>query len=357
MLKISDIQSFYQLGPRDNQEDYLLPADNDKSTRILVLCDGMGGHGHGEVASKVVADTVYHYLTRLSCTTYTPEMLQQAVDRANAALAQADSYHDARAMGTTLVIVALNDRSVLIGHIGDSRCYVFDAHGNIKFRTTDHSLVAQAVASGIITEEEAFTSPKKNVITRCVMAGQETPHIDVDTIDIANGDSVMLCSDGVSDALRDPELVGVLGHGIESLRQYCEENAKDNNTMLMVQFEPQADNLTAAHAAVAAKAATAATGKVTTKEIPTSLKANLLSARGIIYGVIILLALAAVGWLIVRPATKDTTPATTSVPHSAAPVDSDSIKRLQTIEQPPLPISDPSKKIQKEKTPAEDTDE
>lgn len=85
----------------------------------------------------------------------------------------ADTYHDERRMGTTLVVVALNRYNVLVGHVGDSRCYLLDNCCNIKFRTRDHSMVAEAVENQILTEEEAYNSPKKNILTRSVQAGKD----------------------------------------------------------------------------------------------------------------------------------------------------------------------------------------
>lgn len=302
MLTISDFRRFCQLGPRENQEDYCLPAEAGADTRILVLCDGMGGHGHGEVASKTVAEAVSEYLTGLNPAEYTAAMLQRSVEVANEKLAQADVYNDARSMGTTLVIVALNSDHLLIGHIGDSRCYVFDSEGAVVFRTADHSLVGQAVAAGILSEEEAFTSPRKNVITRCVMAGEPTPKLDVDRFEPCDGDSVMLCSDGVSDCLRDSELTEVLRHGTDALQQYCGQNSKDNNTMMMVRFAPTGRKRAAAPEAPAAAAeADTAAGQPDTREIRRNNFAGMLRKPGGIVGlVVIALAIGATVWMLAR---------------------------------------------------------
>lgn len=133
----------------------------------------MGGHGHGEIASEIVGTSVFRYLKELQIDEYTPDVLQEALDFAVEQLNNADTYHDERRMGTTLVVVALNRYNVLVGHVGDSRCYLLDNCCNIKFRTRDHSMVAEAVENQILTEEEAYNSPKKNILTRSVQAGKD----------------------------------------------------------------------------------------------------------------------------------------------------------------------------------------
>lgn len=233
MIQIIEYASFCEKGNRKNNEDFIVPRQ--KQGRIYVLCDGMGGHGHGEVASETVATSVYQYLEELQTGEYTPDLLQEALDFALEQLNKADIYNDERRMGTTLVIVVLNRYSVLVGHVGDSRCYLMDNNGNKKFRTKDHSVVAEAVENEILSEEEAFTSSKKNILTRSVQAGKNTKiEIAVDVLsDIAEGDYILLCTDGVNDALRDNEIEAALYKGtfderISRLKEECAFRSNDN---------------------------------------------------------------------------------------------------------------------------------
>lgn len=242
MVQVINSASFCEKGEfREKNEDFIYPCGNQE--RIFVLCDGMGGHGHGEIASEIVGTSVFRYLKELQIDEYTPDVLQEALDFAVEQLNNADTYHDERRMGTTLVVVALNRYNVLVGHVGDSRCYLLDSCCNIKFRTRDHSMVAEAVENQILTEEEAYNSPKKNILTRSVQAGKdEKIEMTIDTlVDVTDGDYLLLCTDGVNDALRDNEIEAVLYEGILEertlrLREMCDEKSHDNYSAIFLQL-------------------------------------------------------------------------------------------------------------------------
>ena len=242
MVQVINCASFSEIGKyRKGNEDLIYHCCNQD--RIFVLCDGMGGHGHGEIASEIVGTSVFDYLKKLQIDEYTPDVLQGALDFAVKQLNNADTYHDERRMGTTLVVVALNRYNVLVGHVGDSRCYWLDNRCNIKFRTRDHSMVAEAVENQILTEEEAFNSPKKNILTRSVQAGKdEKIEMTIDTlVDVAGGDYLLLCTDGVNDALRDNEIELVLNEGIfeertSRLKKRCDEKSHDNYSAIFLQL-------------------------------------------------------------------------------------------------------------------------
>lgn len=206
---------------------------------MFVLCDGMGGHGHGEVASRTVGEAVNHYLVNLTPAEYTAEMLQESVDYALSLLAKADIYNDAREMGTTLVVVAINKTNILVGHIGDSRAYLFTEEGLRKFRTKDHSLVQEAVDAEILTEDEAWDNPKKNIVTRCLTSGSSGVRLDVDKLTIADRDRLLICTDGLTDALRDTQLQSILmdrdiEDASEKIRTECEMASHDNFSMILM---------------------------------------------------------------------------------------------------------------------------
>ncbi len=238
MIEIKEIKTFCQLGPRDNQEDCIMPKEPTTSNRVLVLCDGMGGHGHGEVASRIVAETVYDYLTGLDADEYTGADIQAAVDCASEALCAGKIADEERVMGTTLAVAVMNRNCLMAGHVGDSRVYLFGRDGRIKFRTTDHSLVAEAVANEIITEDEAFDNPYKNRITRALMADKAHAEAEIDVVNVCDGDILMLCSDGVNDCLRDSRLEEAFtafdfADGADAIRRQCEVASGDNNTALI----------------------------------------------------------------------------------------------------------------------------
>ena len=242
MIRIVSIAGFSKQGSRDNNEDYILYRDKDSpDSRFIILCDGMGGHGHGEVASQTVAEATFDYLKGLAKTEYEAEDLQDAINVALSALTSVDTFDDDKAMGTTIVVVVVNRMNVLVGHIGDSRCYLFDENGLKKFRTKDHSKVAEAIEAEILTEEEAFTNPYKNVLTRCVISGKQEIKIDVDILTIDNNDRMLLCSDGLNDAMRDSEIASCLinrsiDDALGIFDSECAAKSHDNYSIILIDF-------------------------------------------------------------------------------------------------------------------------
>lgn len=244
MISISDINGFSKKGIRENNEDYIIYSTDfilPTQTRVIVLCDGMGGHGHGEVASKIIAENVFSYLTNLS-KDFSANDLQCALDNALITLNNADTYSDNKKMGTTLVVAVINHDNVLVGHVGDSRCYLFDENCIKKFRTKDHSKVAEAVEAEILTEEEAFTSQYKNILTRSVMAGKMDVKIDIDRLDVNNKDRLLLCTDGIVDALRDDELAAILvnrniNDALALIDSKCQMKSHDNYSVIIADLK------------------------------------------------------------------------------------------------------------------------
>lgn len=239
MLTIKQISSFCQLGPRSNQEDCIAPAEPTAESRVLVLCDGMGGHGCGEVASALTAEIVAECLTPFADGGITADDIQQACDGAVDALTERFAgYGGDRLPGTTLVVAALRQKGLIIGHVGDSRAYVFGADGSLKYRSRDHSQVAEAVEQGILTEEEARQSPYRNVITRAVQAAGGHVQVEVDNVAVDEGDILLMCSDGVSDLYLDADLSDLFrlndfDTAVARMADRCAESSRDNNTAVV----------------------------------------------------------------------------------------------------------------------------
>jgi serine/threonine protein phosphatase PrpC len=168
---------------------------------LFAIADGMGGAQAGEVASRITAAAVQE-LGRGDASV--PELIREANARV-----WRHSLQDptAAGMGTTITLALVHERegTVEIGHVGDSRAYRIRA-GALEQLTPDHTLVAELVRSGRLTQEEADIHPQRSVITRAV--GTE-PDVDVDafTVDAREGDLYLLCSDGLTDMLRDEEIV------------------------------------------------------------------------------------------------------------------------------------------------------
>ena len=195
---------------RPHQEDSLYPAPGCLSAddRTFILCDGMGGHDAGEVASATVCDVLGRALNA-GDDDFRPDDFSEALDAAFDALDAKDTYA-AKKMGTTLALLRLYDEGAFIAHIGDSRVYHIrpgktGKETEILHETSDHSLVNELINAGELTREEARNSRQKNVITRAMQ-----PHLDnrpnadtYTTSDIRPGDYFYLCSDGM---LEQPDM-------------------------------------------------------------------------------------------------------------------------------------------------------
>ncbi len=173
---------------------------------VFALADGMGGAAAGEVASRIAIEA---FEAGLPLSGSSEERLAVVVQRANREIydrAQAD--HRLDGMGTTLTAVMLEDETIALAHVGDSRAYRLRG-GELTRLTEDHSLVEELVKDGKLTEEEAFEHPQRSIITRAL--GQE-PIVEVDTFSYAvrAGDVIMLCSDGLTDMLPEHQVAEVL---------------------------------------------------------------------------------------------------------------------------------------------------
>lgn len=299
MIKLYTPLSFSVIGQKDNQEDALFPVPSDikPTDHVFMVCDGMGGHENGEVASNCVAKTIGSLMSAESIadSDVTKTKFNAALQRAYAELDKLDTSESERKMGTTLTFFAVCTDGVLIAHIGDSRVYQF-RDGAIIFCTRDHSLVNDLVAAGEITPEEALTHPKRNVITRAVQPHQEYPAratFDVIT-DVEKDDVFFLCSDGVIEQVSDQELVAVLMDSSKSkvdalaqLEQICAvRGTRDNHTCYLLQVgEVQLARPVAIPVPVNGKKRPAP------KSGPTSKKSTKVMVNYILYGAILVLAI------------------------------------------------------------------
>lgn len=180
---------------------------------LFILCDGMGGHLSGDVASRTAAESIETYVRlqdKLDLSTEKVEkILKRAISYANTIVYNRSlSNENFTGMGTTAV-VCLNDFDMLyIAHVGDSRAYLL-RNGEFSQLTKDHSLVEELIQSGMITKEEAASHPKKNVITRAV-GTSETIESDFLALPFMQDDIVLICSDGLSNMLSDTEMKNLL---------------------------------------------------------------------------------------------------------------------------------------------------
>jgi serine/threonine protein phosphatase PrpC len=172
---------------------------------LFIVADGLGGHQAGEVASRIAVDVLAEQAPRSA----EPHALDDAVQAANLAVIDAAREGKGRSgMGTTLTAVILDGTHMAVSHVGDSRAYLL--HDGVLQRVTqDHSMVADMIREGTLTEEEARYHPNRSVITRAL--GTQTDMLpDTFEVDAARGDRLLLCSDGLHAQVTDPEIAEIL---------------------------------------------------------------------------------------------------------------------------------------------------
>lgn len=221
---------------RELNEDTVL-VDEDQG--IYILADGMGGHKAGEVASLLAAtalrDALEHQTPSL-------EQLQKGFRQANTAVYQRQLKDSALSgMGTTMTALWDDGDHLLLGHVGDSRAYLY-LNGRLRQISEDHSVVGEMVRSGALTEEAAFHHPYRNVITRAV-GTDETVRVDVMRLLKSPGSRWLLCSDGLTDLVRDPEIAEALADhsGKDAAERLVElalmNGGKDNVSVLLLEVD------------------------------------------------------------------------------------------------------------------------
>ena len=209
--------SIHEIGQRQNQEDAIARWDN----RLFVLCDGMGGHERGEVASQTVSlSLVKWFEENIKDDSFTDDQLRAALEYAYFELDKQDEG-GIKKMGTTLTLLYIHAQGVTAAHIGDSRIYHIrpnsssptgEVRRGLLYVSRDHSLVFDLYQSGEISYEEMATHPQKNIITRAMQPGEDNrvrPDI-IHITDVKPGDWFYLCSDGMLEEMTDKELAAIL---------------------------------------------------------------------------------------------------------------------------------------------------
>jgi len=216
------------------------PQIRDRKGSIFIVADGMGGHRGGEIASQLAVDTILdaYYAVKESDPA---KALDFAFKEANGVIIE-KSRNDVSlyGMGTTCTALVVRKGEGYFAHVGDSRAYLF-REGELKQLTEDHSLVGEMVRSGILTDEDARTHPRRNVITRSIGTHEEL-FVDLSTVplQLAVGDVFVLCSDGLTSLVGETELKVVLESNpprkaCEALIDLANEHGgKDNVTVQIV---------------------------------------------------------------------------------------------------------------------------
>lgn len=232
---------------KDNQDSFIIEKCSVRDCLIVSLCDGMGGARAGGLASqlsnKAFVDYIFSKLnSRVKRLPGYEEILRSACAEANGVAYEYSRFgEEFSGMGTTIVggVVRSNGTAYLV-NVGDSRAYHIGHRGGIRQITRDHSLVEELLEAGAITKEQALRHPQRNVITRAL--GSE-PDVEPDSyqVNLAPGDILLLCSDGLSNTLDDKELLAFARQWPEP-EKLCRElmaealsrGARDNVTVLAV---------------------------------------------------------------------------------------------------------------------------
>jgi len=230
---------------RPGNEDAFLVVDD---MQLVAVADGMGGHQGGEVASATAIDTFRTSMTR-------GDSIERAITAANdAVVSQAATDLALRGMGTTITAGMVADGALRIGHVGDSRAYLLRA-GELRQLTTDHSVVAELIAAGELTEDQALIDPRRAMITRA-LGIDATVEVDVFDVDLEPGDRILLCSDGLTTMIRDNAIAEILASEDDRERAADElvnaaniAGGADNITVVIVDIVEVADAGTTTEAA------------------------------------------------------------------------------------------------------------
>ena len=233
-----------------NEDSFL--ADPERG--IFVVCDGVGGADAGEVASQKAVEVLDEaFRHKLTDGEDVEDLMELAIQRANSAIHQmAAELPRISMMATTAVALHLDGMRATIGHVGDSRLYRLDPDGKLLRETGDHSIVEEEVRAGRMTPEQAANHPSKNVISRALGA-EESVEADMKTIEVGEGNSFLLCTDGITRHIPDNELRELLmsGRSVEAIcaemKERCyQRGAEDNLTAVIVQLGPPPQTDTAA---------------------------------------------------------------------------------------------------------------
>ena len=235
-------------GSRDHNEDAFLILKSARQ-HVIAVCDGMGGHAAGEVASGLAVETLKEFFTNLE---ESPDDEASAIVdlRDSIATANRSIHADAKAnparegMGSTCVVGLVRGNKLYLGHVGDSRAYLIRG-GGIRQLTRDHSFVEEMVKAGMITPHEAHSNPQRNVILQSLGRSE---NINIDLLDEAvilkQNDYVLLCSDGLTAVVADQEVAESVERDVDP-KPVCEHlvkltnrrGAPDNVTVALLRFD------------------------------------------------------------------------------------------------------------------------
>ncbi len=225
-----------------NQDSFSVFEDEESKLNLYILADGMGGYKGGEIASRVAVTAIEKYIKEKFNSNMKKhqilKIIEDAIEFANNAIyEESEVDEELQDMGTTVEVCLILDNKVYIGHIGDSRIYRI--RGNtIERITTDHSYVEKLVRDGEITREEAYTHPKKNLLIKA-LGTEKKAEPDLLNIDIKQDDILLICSDGLTNMIRENQILKIIKENEELAENNLIEKANeagglDNITVIII---------------------------------------------------------------------------------------------------------------------------
>lgn len=223
----------YEKGKRGINEDYLIYQPN----KFYAVLDGVGGNDNGEIASKLVGETVKESLLK-------SKSILDAVEESERVLSKYKKKNPSTEyMATTIAVAEILENSILISWAGDSRVYQF-RDGKIIFKTTDHSWVADAVKKGDLSHLEALFHPRANELTKSIKDSSKPSKLEQVLIeDIQLNDYFLICTDGITESWIDSDLEELFfslkssSEIIQELKKSCETFSEDNFTAIIFKIE------------------------------------------------------------------------------------------------------------------------
>ena len=219
--------------------DYLYCNDGPVGSfcNLYIVADGMGGHKAGDHASKLCVSSMVESISESAHKTPVTIFEEAVIAANNVVYKKAKENIEFEGMGTTMVACTLQDNTLYVANIGDSRLYLID--DSIKQITNDHSLVEEMVKNGNITESEARIHPRKNVITRA-LGIDESVRADYFEINVKESDMILMCSDGLSNMIEDEDMEYIIKHSsslenaVENLVIKANENGGNDNITVIL---------------------------------------------------------------------------------------------------------------------------
>lgn len=221
-----------------NEDNYFV----DEDIKFYMVADGMGGHAAGEVASNIAVSVAEEFQFNLSSPLDSLKNLVYDINQQ--IISESQKNPDYRGMGTTFAAALLKENKIYYLNLGDSRIYLYsEAENKLEKISKDHSLVANLLRQGKITEEEAFEHPKKNIVTQA-LGLDENLDLDTGQIDIFDNNYLLLCTDGLTDMIRSDSLKSVFDNyddiskiADQLLEEALANGGADNITLIVADLD------------------------------------------------------------------------------------------------------------------------